>query len=184
MVGSRKGPTSRCAIQLSHSAPRVRALLCPNAKSARATKRSAFALPSVWFGNVMDRVVAVSIDCAVHTPYRETGRSLAAYQGAAIAICAPCSFRRLGSCSLHHVIDLEWMKEASVPLTPDRFVFQPSIAIQPSPTKRSCRTIRVLPQPLPPRWQGCAGFRRRIHTPPLATPLGHDTRPESGAASS
>ena len=119
MVGSRKGPTSRCAIQLSHSAPRVRALLCPNAKSARATKRSAFALPSVWFGNVMDRGVAVSIDCAVHTPYRETGRSLAAYQGAAIAICAPCSFRRLGSCSLHHVIDLEWMKEASVPLTPE-----------------------------------------------------------------
>ena len=136
MAGARKGPALRYAIH-SHAAPCVRALLYPNAKSARATKRSAFALPSVWFGNVMDRVVAVSIDCAVHTPYRETGRSLAAYQGAAIAICAPCSFRRLGSCSLHHVIDLEWMKEASVPLTPDRFVFQPSIAIQPSPTKRS-----------------------------------------------
>jgi transposase len=28
----------------------------------------------------------------------ETGRSLAAYQGAAIAICAPCSFRPPGSC--------------------------------------------------------------------------------------
>jgi Transposase/Transposase IS116/IS110/IS902 family len=29
---------------------------------------------------------------------QETGRSLAAYRGTAIAICAPCSFRRPGSC--------------------------------------------------------------------------------------